>query len=181
GNKRKAPSLGDAPQRGDLLGAGRSRDIRNLDTKAKKAGDDKKPDGDAPTKPGPRRVSGVRFAEMPEVKQPTPTAKSEPKAQKPVIRLPSDVINKKGSSSPLHKITENLKKQHEAKLDADKKKGLSGAGAGALKPGQKKKGKAGEEDLAGMSDVRKTRKTKAKGEVRPGEEEEGGRRRGRRT
>ena len=113
----------------------------------RRGGDDKKPDGDAPTKPGPRRVSGVRFAEMPEVKQPTPTAKSEPKAQKPVIRLPSDVINKKGSSSPLHKITENLKKQHEAKLDADKKKGLSGAGAGPLKPGQKKKGKAGEEDL----------------------------------
>ena len=180
GNKRQAPSPGGlAPQRGDSLGAGRSRDIRNLDTKAKKAGEDKKLDGDAPTKPGPRRVSGVRFAEMPEVKQPTPTAKSEPKAQKPVIRLPSDVI-KKGSSSPLHKITENLKKQHEAKVDADKKKGVSGAGAAALKPGQKKKGKAGEEDLAGMSDVRKTRKTKAKGEVRPGEEEER-RRPGRRT
>ncbi len=180
GNKRSAPPAGEmGPQRGDSLSPRRGSGIRVIDTKAKKAGDDKKLDGDAPTKPGPRRVSGVRFAEMPEVKQPTPSAKVEPKAQKPVIRLPSDVI-KKGSSSPLHKITENLKKQHEAKLDADKKKGVAGPGASALKPG-KKKGKAGEEDLVGMADVRKTRKTKAKGEVRPGEEEEGGRRRSRRT
>lgn len=179
GNKRPPPSPADmAPQRGDALSPGRGRVIRNIDTKVKKSGDDKKPDGDAPTKPGPRRVSGVRFAEMPEVKQPTPTAKSEPKAQKPVIRLPSDVI-KKGSSSPLHKITENLKKQHEAKVDADKKKGLA-AGASALKPG-KKKGKGGEEDLVGMADVRKTRKSKPQGSVRTGEEEEGGRRRVRRT
>jgi translation initiation factor IF-2 len=172
---RSSPSSGEmAPQRGDTLSPRRSSGIRNLDTKAKKAGGEKRPDGDAPTKPGPRR-----FAEMPEVKQPTPSAKPEPKAQKPVIRLPSDVI-RKGGSSPLHKITENLKKQHEAKLDADKKKGVAGPGTSALKPG-KKKGKAGEEDLVGMADVRKTRKTKAKGAVRPGEEEEGGRRRGRRT
>jgi translation initiation factor IF-2 len=181
GNKRP-PAAEMAPQRGDALSPRRGSGIRNLDTKAKKAGDEKRSEGDAPAKPGARRVSGPRFAEMPEVKQPAPTAKAEPKAQKPVIRLPSDVIKKSGSS-PLHKITENLKKQHEAKLDADKKKGITGPGSTALKPGKKKGKGVGEEaeGLAGMADVRKTRKTKAKGDVRTPEEEEGGRRRPRRT
>ena len=178
GNKRP-PTSEMPPQRGDSLSPRRAGGIRVIDTKAKKSGDEKKPDAEGPTKPGPRRT---RFAEMPDVKQPTPSVKaSEPKAQKPVIRLPSDVIKKSGSS-PLHKITENLKKQHEAKLDADKKKGV-GAGSAALKPG-KKKGKPGEEDaeaLRGMADVRKTRKTKVKGDVRVSEEDETGRRRTRRT
>jgi translation initiation factor IF-2 len=179
GNNKQTPSSGEgAPQRGDPLSR-RPSAIKNIEsTKAKKAGDDKKPDSDTPTKPGPR--TRVRFAEMPDVKQPTPTAKSEPKAQKPVIRLPSDVIKKSGSS-PLQRITENLKKQHEAKLDADKKKGVGGPGATPLKPGKKKGGKAGEEDLVGMADVRKTRKTKAKGEMRIGEDDEGRRRPGKRT
>ncbi|HUE74441.1 MAG TPA: translation initiation factor IF-2 [Pirellulaceae bacterium] len=148
------------PQRGDSLIP--RRPIKVIDTKTKRPAEKR---GDARSADRERR--GPRFAEMPDVKQPTPGTRSgEPKAQKPVIKLPTDVI-KKGTKAPLHDLTARLEKERKSKIDGDKKKGESQTGVLA-KPGKGKKGRGGEfEGLGDMASVRadrqKARKARGKG------------------
>jgi translation initiation factor IF-2 len=160
-----APSTaaGLSPQRGDTLIP--RRPIKVIDTKTKRPAEGKRPE----SRPGERDRRGPRFAEMPDVKQPSPASKAgEPAAQKPVIKLSSDII-KKGSKAPLHDLTARLEKERKAKIDSDKKgKGEGLAGALAAKPGKGKKGRGGEfEGLGDMASVRadrqKARKAKGKG------------------
>ena len=177
------PSAGEmAPQRGDSLIPRRPGGIRVINTAKRPATDGKRPE----VRPGDKERRGpvTRFAAMPDVKQPTPGAKAgEPKAQKPVIRLPSDVI-KKGTKAPLHDLTARLEKERKAKIDGDKK-GKVGDAAGPLaaKPGKGKRGRGGEfEGLGDMASVRadrqKARKARGKGF---GDDDEGGGRPRRRT
>ena len=177
------PSAGEmAPQRGDSLIPRRPGGIRVINTTKRPATDGKRPE----VRPGDKERRGpvTRFAAMPDVKQPTPGAKAgEPKAQKPVIRLPSDVI-KKGTKAPLHDLTARLEKERKAKIDGDKK-GKVGDAAGPLaaKPGKGKRGRGGEfEGLGDMASVRadrqKARKARGKGF---GDDDEGGGRPRRRT
>ena len=156
-----SPATDLTPQRGDSLIP--RRPIKVIDTKTKRPAEGKRLEA----RPGDRDRRGPRFAEMPDVKQPTPVAKgSEPPAQKPVIKLPSDIIR---SKAPLHDLTARLEKERKAKIDGDKKgKGEGLAGALAAKPGKGKKGRGGEfEGLGDMASVRadrqKARKAKGKG------------------
>jgi translation initiation factor IF-2 len=158
------PGADLTPQRGDALLSRRPGGIKVIDTKTKRPAEGRRPE----TRPADRDRRGPRFAEMPDVKQPTPVAKgSEPPAQKPVIKLPSDII-KKGSKAPLHDLTAKLERDRKAKLEGDKKSKGDGLGALAAKPGKGKKGRGGEfEGLGDMASVRadrqKARKAKGKG------------------
>lgn len=173
-----------APQRGDPLSR-RTGGIKVLDTAAKKPPlDEKKKEGEGSSARPGRRTPGVRFADMPDVKQPAPSpAAPQQRAQKPVIKLAGEMIRKVGAS-PLGTITDKIKKEHEKKLD-DAKKGKPGAGAAAAKPGKPgKKGRGvneAEPGLGGLGDIRadrqKLRKTTAKVGGQTREEEDTGRRR----
>ncbi len=67
-------------------------------------------------KSGDKRSPAIRFAEMPAVKQPAANAQTSEVAQKPVLRLPTDVIKRvtAGTAPPLQDITK--------KLDAERKR-----------------------------------------------------------
>ena len=129
-----------------------------------------------------RRQPVIKLADAPAVKQPTPPPpKKEPKAQKPDIRLPRDVISghKAGQRAPL----EDLAKAAEqgAKKPAERKKPekraaassslgeapLSGKGTSKRRKGTAEpEGAAAGRGLAGMASARadrqKTRKSKAR-------------------
>src|SRR5207253_3952202 len=108
---------------------------------------------------------GVRFASMPEVKQPPPSAKAaEEKSQKPILKLPTDVLKGKsgsGRAAPLQALADKVERDRKQK-DTEKKLGtLSGAGAPLAGKG-KKKGRGEEEEgrgkgLADMASVRADR------------------------
>jgi translation initiation factor IF-2 len=158
------------PQRGDALLPRRSGSIKVIDTKTKRgAAEAKRPEGKPPERE--RRGPVVRFAEMPEVKQPVPSAKGgEPPAQKPVIKLPTDVIKAK---APLHDLTAKLERDRKAKLEAEKK-GKEVVGPLVARPG-KKKGRPGEEDFEGLGDmasVRADRQKARKAKVHVGDDED---------
>ena len=148
------------PQRGDSLIPRRPGGIKVIDTKTKRPAERR------PEARPPDRERRARFAEMPEVKQPSPSARTgEPKAQKPVIKLPADI--RKGTKAPLHDLTARLEKERKAKIDGDKKGKDTQVGILA-KPGKGKKGRGGEfEGLGDMASVRadrqKARKARGKG------------------
>jgi translation initiation factor IF-2 len=185
-----APSGPIAPQRGDAFGARRPGMIKVIDTKTKRgAVDTRKKDGGGETeRPADRRpVSGVRFAQMPEVKQPSGGPKSrEPAAQKPILKLPTDVM-KSGSKAPLKALADQVAR---SKADGGKR----GPGspnvaaelmpAGSARPGRGgKKGKPGEETgLADMASVRADRqKSRSRGRNSGFEDDDGATRARRRT
>jgi translation initiation factor IF-2 len=166
-----------APVRNDSLNSRRNSGIKVLDTKTKKPAERRK-DGDGP-KPGEQRRSpGIRFAAMPEVKQPSPSARSnEQPTQKPVLKLPTDVIKggKIGRDAPLQKLAEKVERDRKAKesgIKTGKGPATTGVGAGGIgvKPGKRRgrPGEGGEEPgLADMASVRadrnKGRKPKSRG------------------
>jgi translation initiation factor IF-2 len=169
-----------APVRGDTLFGRRSSGIRVLDAKTKRPAIEgrKKDQEGGPAKPSERRGPGVRFAAMPEVKQPPPTAKAaEEKVQKPILKLPSDVLKGKsgtGRVAPLQALAEKVDRERKQKDTEKKLGGLSGMEArtgGPLSGKGKKKGRGDEEEgrpgkgLADMASVRadrnKGRKVKA--------------------
>jgi translation initiation factor IF-2 len=162
----KAPSE-MAPVRGDSLVARRSG-MKVLDTKTKKAAE-RKPPGDG-AKPEVRRGPGVRIAAMPDVKQPTTAARgSEQPTQKPLLKLPTDVLKGKGGkAAPLQALADKVERERKQK-EADKKAGkpgLAAAGpAGPLTGKGKKRGRPGEEEpgLADMASVRADRQRGRKG------------------
>jgi len=176
GRAAATPSAPPAPQppaemspvRGDSLLSRRSSGIKVLDTKTKRPAERRK-DGDGP-KPGEQRRSpGIRFAAMPEVKQPSPTAKShEQPTQKPVLRLPTDVLKgSKGGRAPLQLLAEKVERERKLKESGAKTgKGVAaGAAAGstAAKPG-KRRGRPGEGgDEPGLADMASVRADRNKG------------------
>jgi translation initiation factor IF-2 len=174
-------TLEAAPVRGDTLFGKRSTGIRVLDAKTKRPaveGRKRDQDGGA-AKPPDRRGPGVRFAAMPEVKQPPATRPSEEKVQKPILKLPTDVLKGKsatGRAAPLQALADKVERERKQK-DAEQKLGpLAGAEAragGPLSGKGKKKGRGDEEEgrgksLADMASVRadrhKSRKVKVDGE-----------------
>src|SRR5437870_8719666 len=82
-------------------------------------------------KPPERRGPGVRFAAMPEVKQPSTTAKSaEERVQKPILKLPSDVLKGKsgtGRVAPLQALAEKVDRERKQKDTEGKLGVLAGA------------------------------------------------------
>jgi translation initiation factor IF-2 len=125
---------------------------------------------------------------MPEVKQPPASAKAaEPKAQKPLLKLPTDVLKgKTNRAAPLQALAEKVERERKQKESGVKtgKDGVSAAGLLAGRPG-KKRGRPGvgeEPGLADMASVRADRNKGRKGKGRgQGGEEDDGRSRGRRT
>lgn len=151
------------------------RSPRNLEDKKKPAaGGEEKP------KAKKKRKPVINIAQLPEVKQPTPQqAKPDEPAQKPVLRLPQDVIDnaKKGRS------VEQLTREAESAAAAP-----DTATGGGARRGERGRA-AGEEDrekkrgLAGMASARADRqkqrrsKQKTRNLLRRGVEDGGGRRR----
>jgi translation initiation factor IF-2 len=162
-----------APVRGDALFGRRTSGIRVLDAKNKRPAAEakrKEPDGG---KPPERRGGNVRFAAMPEVKQPTQSSKSaSEKVQKPILKLPTDVLKGKsatGRAAPLEALAKKVDLERKQK-DADKKLGsLTGVDAragGPLAGKGKKKGRGDEEEGRlgrGLADMASVRAERSKG------------------
>jgi translation initiation factor IF-2 len=174
-----------SPVRGDSFVSRRGSGIKILDTKTKKPAERSR-DGEPP-KTSDRRAPGVRFAAMPEVKQPGPSAKAaEPKAQKPLLKLPTDVLKgKTNRAAPLQALAEKVDRERKQKESGVKVgKDAAGTGAAGLLPGRggKKRGRGGvgeEPGLADMASVRADRKgRKGKGRGPGGEDDDGPRRGG---
>ncbi len=162
------PPVEMAPVRGESMMSRRSSPIKVLDTKTKKPAERKK-DGDAPKPGDQRRSPGVRFAAMPEVKQPSPSAGAKELTQKPVLKLPTDVLKgTKGGRAPLQQLAEKVERERKAKESGAKGgKGLAGAGlaagSAATKPG-KRRGRPGEgSDEMGLADMASVRADRNKG------------------
>jgi translation initiation factor IF-2 len=165
-----------APVRGESLYGRRGTGIRVLDAKTKKpAAENRKKEvdeGGAPPRPGERRGPGVRFAKMPEVKQPTPVARgAEERVQKPILKLPSDVLKGKtatGRAAPLQALAEKVDRERKQK-DTEKKlgglAGVEGRAGGPLTGKGKKKGRGDEEDGygRGLADMASVRAERSKG------------------
>ena len=99
--------------RNDALFGRRSSGIKVLDAKTKRPAEGRKQEGGA--RP-PERRGGMRFAAMPEVKQPTTTTKgTAEKAQKPILKLPTDVLKGKsatGRAAPLQALAEKVDREN---------------------------------------------------------------------
>ena len=139
-----APPSGEvAPVRGETM-FGKRGGIKVLDAKTKRpAVEGRRKDQEGGAKPPERRGPGVRFAAMPEVKQPTTTTKSaEEKVQKPILKLPSDVLKGKsgtGRVAPLQALAEKVDRERKQK-DTDMKSGVLAEGrAGGPLSGKGKK------------------------------------------
>jgi translation initiation factor IF-2 len=168
-----------APQRGDPLSLrGRSSGIRVI-------GKRKDAEGDSPAKPagkGPeRRGPTIRVAAMPEVKQPTPVAKTnEPAAQKPVIRISSDLIkgNRGQGAAPLKQAAEQANKIRQLREQGERKGGAmpmpaEGAAAGKGRGGKGGRPGEGEFGLGDIGSVRAQRQNqRSRGKVKVGDEDD---------
>jgi translation initiation factor IF-2 len=153
---------------------------------AKRPPTDKKKDGDkAPEK----RAPAIRFAEMPAVKQPQATQPAGEATQKPVIRLPADVI-KGVNSAPLQDITKRLENERKRTGPGEGRKGgkdQTPAAPGAplstgVRGRQTKKPLVVEEEgLGDLNRLRAERQKARKPNRGVGDEEEGSRPRRKRT
>jgi translation initiation factor IF-2 len=179
-----APSGGEAaPVRGDSLFGRRSSNIRVLDAKNKRPATEarKKDQEGGASKGTDRRGPGMRFAAMPEVKQPTVGPKGgEEKVQKPILKLPTDVLKGKsatGRAAPLQALAEKVDRDRKQK-DTDKKLGvLTGAeGRGGPLAGKgKKKGRGDEDEMRGkgLADMASVRADRNKGRKVKADDDEG--------
>jgi translation initiation factor IF-2 len=171
--------------RGDSLFGRRSSGIKVLDAKTKRPAEGRKrDDGGAVTKPGERRGPGIRFAAMPEVKQPSSAAKAaEEKVQKPILKLPTDVLKGKsasGRAAPLQALADQVARERKQKDTEKKVGGPLGTDArtgGPLTGKGKKKGRGEEEEgragkgLADMASVRADRNKSRKNTRLSGDDE----------
>ncbi len=188
------PASGEpSPVRGDSLFSRRSSGIRVLDAKNKRPAMEprkREQEGGGAQKPPDRRGPGVRFAAMPEVKQPQPTAKgAEERVQKPILKLPTDVLKGKsvsGRAAPLQALADKVERDRKQK-DTDKKLGTlsstdSRAG-GPLTGKGKKKGRGDEEEGRGkgLADMASVRADRNKGRKLKSDEDEGSSPRRKRT
>ena len=161
-------------------------------------------DSDSPESPADRtpkrREPVIKLAEAPQLKKPPAKSKPEgPKAQKPDIRLPKDVISghKAGQRAPLEHLTKSV--EQDASKAAEKKPKKPSAPGASKKPAQPTPGapveaplsgkgshkrrrpdttaeERPERGLAGMASARadrqKSRKTKARGRTGTGRDED---------
>ena len=105
-----------------------------LDTKTRRpAAEGRKKEGESEGggKTPERRGPGIRFAAMPEVKQPTPPPKpAEEKVQKPILKLPTDVLKgtktAAGRAAPLQALAEKVDRERKQKETERKLSGLAG-------------------------------------------------------
>ena len=181
-----------------------SREVREIkDLRDMREPKDQEP-GKPPADRAPRRREAViKLAQAPQLKQPpVKPAAAEPKAQKPDIRLPQDVItgHKAGQRGPLEHLTKSVEeaapkkpgekkaKQQPSGTQPPKKAAGTAAGASTEAPlsgkGSHKRRrpevpeeeKKPERGLAGMASARadrqKTRKTKVRGRTGTGRDEE---------
>jgi translation initiation factor IF-2 len=177
-----APSGGEpAPVRGESMFGRRSSNIRVLGNKRPAAEARKKDQDGGGPRPPDRRGPGMRFAAMPEVKQPTVGAKSgEEKVQKPILKLPTDVLKGKSATSraaPLQALAEKVDRDRKQK-DTDKKLGVSTgveSRGGPLAGKGKKKGRGDEEEMRGkgLADMASVRADRNKGRKVKTDEDEG--------
>ena len=169
-----------APRRDDPFGPGRRSAIRVLGGGGKKK--EAEGDGGKPAKPAEKEKRGpvIRVASMPEVKQPQPVAKSsEPVAQKPIIRISSDILTAKkgGGAAPLKQAAEKAhaeRKSREA-VEARVKTGQPLTTEAA--PGKKgAKGKFGDEmglgDINSVRAERQRQRTNKNKSITTGEDED---------
>ena len=165
-----------APVRGDALGSRRGSGIKVLDTKTKRGAESKPREGGEGGEGTERRRPAMRFAEMPQVKQPAPAPKTnELPAQKPLLKLPTDVLKGKSTTSraaPLQALADKVERERKQR-ETDKKTGKSSVDSASLlakgkgkKPGRP--GAADEPGLADMASVRADRKKTTKGKTRIG-------------
>jgi translation initiation factor IF-2 len=177
-----------APQRGDPFNPSRRTAIKVLGGGGKKKELAEGEVAKAPLKASERKGPTIRVASMPEVRQPQPTAKAaEPVAQKPIIRISTDILtSKKGAgAAPLKQAAEKAHADRKTReLQEARAKGTAmpmpaeTAGKGG------KKGKFGEEGLGDIGSVRAKRqqdRSKNKSRIGGGDDDEGGFRRGGRT
>lgn len=178
-----------APQRPDhstpVRGGPARGPVRVFDSRAtKKPGDTKRPEAG---KPPEKRAPVIRFAEMPDVKQPTAGPKKGEVAQKPVLKLPTDAIKKVSSGqAPLKQITKKLEDDRKRTDAGPEKKGPGKPGGppsttapqpGSVRParGGKKVGGEEEGELGDLSKLRADRqKVRKPGSKRPGGDDDGG-------
>ena len=157
-----------APVRGESIFGRRGSGIKVLDAKTKRPAVDgrkKDQDGGAPARPPERRGPGVRFAAMPEVKQPTPTAQPGERAQKPILKLPTDVLKGKtgsGRAAPLQALAEKVDRERKQTKAGgapvtDARGGAPLAGKGKKKGGRGEEGEGRGKGLADMASVRADR------------------------
>jgi len=169
-----------APVRGETM-FGKRGGIKVLDAKTRKpAIDGRKKDQDGGARPPERRGGGVRFAAMPEVKQPTPTARGgEQKVQKPILKLPTDVLKGKtgsGRAAPLQALAEKVDRERKQKDTETKLGGVAGdRTAGPLSGKGKRKGRGEEEDMRGkgLADMASVRAERSKGRKVKGYDDDG--------
>lgn len=182
----------------DLREARDVREIKDLrELRESKGGDST----ESPTERTPkRREPVIKLAEAPQLKKPPARSKPEgPKAQKPDIRLPKDVISghKAGQRAPLEHLTKSV--EQEAAKPAEKKSKqasppgapkktspkapeapveapLSGKGSHKRRRPDPAVEERPERGLAGMASARadrqKSRKTKARGRTGGGRDDE---------
>src|SRR5437764_1096376 len=166
------PSGEAAPVRGETM-FGKRGGIKVLDAKTKRpAVEGRKKDQDAGARPPERRGPGVRFAAMPEVKQPPPSAKAtEERVQKPILKLPSDVLKGKsgtGRAAPLQALAEKVDRERKQKDTESKLGTLAGAegrAGGPLTGKGKRKGRGDEDEMRGkgLADMASVRAERSKG------------------
>lgn len=178
-----APHSHTLPQRGDPLAPRRPGAIRVLGGGGKK----KEGEGDAgvkaPAKPAEKKSPAIRFASMPEVKQPQPVAKAaEVQAQKPVIRISKDALQGDGAKKGTAALKQVAQQVHDKKVrEAGGRTGLAPLPAD-LSPAAKGKGKGrfgdNEMGLGDIGSVRAERQKARTKKVTVGDDDDGGFRRG---
>ncbi len=175
------PSGEAAPVRGETL-FGKRGGMKVLDTKTRRPAEGRKKDQDGGARPPERRGPGVRFAAMPEVKQPPPSAKSaEEKVQKPILKLPTDVLKGKsgtGRAAPLQALAEKVdreRKQKDTETKLGALAGVEGRAGGPLSGKGKRKGRGDEDEMRGkgLADMASVRAERSKGrKVKSGDDDD---------
>jgi translation initiation factor IF-2 len=188
------PAAGSAPApsapetaavRGEALFGQRFARIKVLDTKTRRPaaeGRKKESEQEGGGKAPERRGPGIRFAAMPEVKQPQPPAKpAEEKVQKPILKLPTDVLKGTktgaGRAAPLQALAEKVDRERKQKETERKLSGLAGLEDRELAPlagkGKKKTTRLDEEETRGgkaLAEMASIRADRTKGrKIKPTE------------
>ncbi len=145
------------------------RDLTDIGSRRKSAGDSEKPRERMPS----RRPSGINVsvAAMPEVQQPTVSAKAGERVQKPDIALPQDAIiqAKAGGAAPLEQFAKQTRDKAAKKKDKAKP-GVAGAETAESRDsgrGKVRRGKSGDapsvdSELASTRQQRVRRQSKSR-------------------
>ncbi len=145
------------------------RDVREIKDlrKSRESKDSDSPEAPADRTPK-RREPVIKLAEAPQLRKPPAKSKPEgPKAQKPDIRLPKDVISghKAGQRAPLEHLTKSV--EQDASKAAEKKLKKPSAPAASKKTAQPTPGAPVEAPLSGKGSHKRRRPDPTTTEERP--------------